>query len=115
MVTYPFEKARSVHIQGAAALNLMRGSILAGLLIDHITRHEHGDQVTCWEAALVGLKEEAGTQVSMNSEVFNLGENRDPFEVFKLANTEVKERIDYNCHLSSYQTGGRQYKSIGSV
>lgn len=58
--TNPFEKAWGIHIQGTAALNLLGGTILAGLLIHDVTRHKHGDEVTSGEAALISLRKRRG-------------------------------------------------------
>lgn len=64
MCTYPFEQPWSVYIQGTAALDPVGGSIFAGLLIHHVTRHKHGDQVTGGKSALVSLKDEHNSQLT---------------------------------------------------
>lgn len=56
--TYPFEQAWGVNIQGAAAFDSVGGAVLAGLLIHHVTRHKHGDEVTGGKPALIGLRQE---------------------------------------------------------
>lgn len=59
---YPFKQTWSINIQGTTALNLMGGAILVGLLVHHVTRHKHGDEVAGGEPALIGLKGRKGDQ-----------------------------------------------------
>lgn len=40
----------------------MGGAILVGLLVHHVTRHKHGDEVAGGEPALIGLKGRKGDQ-----------------------------------------------------
>lgn len=50
----------------------MGGTVLAGLLVHHVTRHKHGNEVTGGEAALVRLKEKQGREMWVYAAVFKL-------------------------------------------
>lgn len=53
--SYPFKKAWSVDIQGAAALDPVGGTVFAFLFLYDVTRHKHGDEVAGGEAPLICL------------------------------------------------------------
>lgn len=55
-VAYSLQQARGVHVQSAAPFDSVGGSVLTGLLTDHVARHKHGDEVTRGEPALIGLE-----------------------------------------------------------
>lgn len=61
---YPFEQARGVHVQFAAALYPVSGSVLAGVLVHHVAAHEHGDERTRREPPLVSLRETASAKTT---------------------------------------------------
>lgn len=46
----------------------MGGSVLARFLVHHVAGHEHGDEVTGGEAALVSLEEEGGAELSLHAQ-----------------------------------------------
>lgn len=53
---YPLQQARGVHVQSAAPLDSVGGSVLVAFLTDYVARHKHGDEVTGGEPALIGLE-----------------------------------------------------------
>lgn len=53
---YSLQQARGVHVQSAAPLDSVGGSVLAAFLTDHVACHKHGDEVTGGKPALIGLE-----------------------------------------------------------
>lgn len=51
-----FKQPGSIYIQFAPSLHYTHSSILAEELIHDITAHKHGDEMTCGETTLIGLR-----------------------------------------------------------